>query len=537
VSGLPLLLRIDNVDRLPDGGPVNFELDRRGIDIGRDPYLDWTLPDPERFISGKHCELRYRDGGYWLHDVSTNGTTINGRGGRLTEPYRLQDGDRVHIGNYIISVELKGEGAEPPTPQMSRSHAGGNIWDDVPDAAAAVDRRDFAARARSEPGVPRAPAELPEEDISWSIGELTEGASEGDDPWNAPPASSGTPAGDGWDWTPSPAPDAQGAVAPPERRGVRPEGAAPDQISVSKAPESGPQASPSTAAQPVPLDPFAGSDYPRPGRGTDPVAARSDDHPANGPAPADPLGSGGDPATAGHAAPAHGRPAEPALPRDDARAAPAGLASQWAGGAPAAGASTEAHPPGRGGGFIAAFERGAGLPAGAVANRTDDALAEELGALFRLVTQHLQAMLAARAETKSAMRSADRTMIAALENNPLKFSPTPEEALRIMFGAGTRSYLDARAAIESSFGDLQRHQVQTFGAMQQALQALVDDLDPSTIEAATPEDGGLAGMVGSRRAKLWNTYVERFRAKSGRHERGMVDAFMLLFAEMYDRQR
>ena len=59
---------------LPDGGPVTFELDRRGIDIGRDPYLDWTLPDPERFISGKHCEIRYRDGGYWLHDVSTNGT-------------------------------------------------------------------------------------------------------------------------------------------------------------------------------------------------------------------------------------------------------------------------------------------------------------------------------------------------------------------------------------------------------------------------------------------------------------------------------
>ena len=38
------------------------------------PHLDWTLPDPTRFISGKHCEVRYRDGGYWLHDVSTNGT-------------------------------------------------------------------------------------------------------------------------------------------------------------------------------------------------------------------------------------------------------------------------------------------------------------------------------------------------------------------------------------------------------------------------------------------------------------------------------
>ena len=108
---MPLLLRIENMDTLPDGGPVRYELDRRGLDIGRDPYLDWTLPDPERFISGKHCEIRYRDGGYWLHDVSTNGTSVNGRGGRLTEPHRLQDGDRIHIGQYIIAVELSGASA------------------------------------------------------------------------------------------------------------------------------------------------------------------------------------------------------------------------------------------------------------------------------------------------------------------------------------------------------------------------------------------------------------------------------------------
>jgi type VI secretion system protein ImpI len=109
--------------------------------------------------------------------------------------------------------------------------------------------------------------------------------------------------------------------------------------------------------------------------------------------------------------------------------------------------------------------------------------------------------------------------------------------MRIMFGPKSRSYLDARATVESSFGDLPRHQVQTFGARQAALRALIEDLDPKSIEVATPEEGGLAGIVSSRRAKLWDTYVERFRAKSGRHERGMVDAFMLSFAEMYDRQR
>jgi type VI secretion system protein ImpI len=187
--------------------------------------------------------------------------------------------------------------------------------------------------------------------------------------------------------------------------------------------------------------------------------------------------------------------------------------------------------------WVAAFERGAGLPAGAVQRpQGDDALAEELGQLFRLVTENLKAMLSARDETKNAMRSSQRTMIQALENNPLKFSPTPEDAMRIMFGEKVRSYLDARQTLEASFGDLKTHQMKTFTAMQQALQALIEDLSPEKISEATSSDGGLAGLVSSRRAKLWDIYAERFSAKAGRHERGMIDAFMILFAEMYDRQ-
>ena len=85
---------------------------RRGLDIGRDKHLDWTLPDPSRTISGKHCEVRYRDGGYWLYDVSTNGTYLDGQDGRLKAPHRLRNGDRVIIGQYIIGVSVEGE-AEP----------------------------------------------------------------------------------------------------------------------------------------------------------------------------------------------------------------------------------------------------------------------------------------------------------------------------------------------------------------------------------------------------------------------------------------
>src|ERR1700733_278168 len=110
-----LTLKIDNETSLPDGGPLSVTVSgKRGIDIGRDQHLDWTLPDPTRYISSKHCEVRYTEGAYWLYDVSTNGTMLYGVEGRLKGPHQLRDGDRLVIGNYIIAVSLDGEEAAAP---------------------------------------------------------------------------------------------------------------------------------------------------------------------------------------------------------------------------------------------------------------------------------------------------------------------------------------------------------------------------------------------------------------------------------------
>src|SRR5215813_5082105 len=109
---MTLRLSIENVDRLPDGGPIRIEVKGRGLDLGRDSHLDWTLPDPSRSISGKHCEVRYREGGYWLYDVSTNGTFLNGNDHRMQAPHRLRSGDRFVIGHYIIGALVDGEEAQ-----------------------------------------------------------------------------------------------------------------------------------------------------------------------------------------------------------------------------------------------------------------------------------------------------------------------------------------------------------------------------------------------------------------------------------------
>jgi type VI secretion system protein ImpI len=73
--------------------------------------------------------------------------------------------------------------------------------------------------------------------------------------------------------------------------------------------------------------------------------------------------------------------------------------------------------------------------------------------------------------------------------------------------------------------------------MQNALRLLLDDLDPDTIADADEGDRGLAGLLGSRKARLWDVYATRWDALASQHEDGMVDAFLIFFADCYDRGR
>lgn len=103
-------LQINNVDALPAGTSTSYAARDRGFEIGRDG-CDWTLSDPDKFISGRHCEVRYEAGAFWLHDISRNGTFINGSSQRMTNPHRLGDGDRMLIGRYVVLVSIDEERA------------------------------------------------------------------------------------------------------------------------------------------------------------------------------------------------------------------------------------------------------------------------------------------------------------------------------------------------------------------------------------------------------------------------------------------
>ena len=75
---MSLVLTVISYRHQPMAQPLSQRFESPNITVGRSPDNDWTLPDPSRFISGKHCEVRWHDGAYWLHDISTNGTFLYG---------------------------------------------------------------------------------------------------------------------------------------------------------------------------------------------------------------------------------------------------------------------------------------------------------------------------------------------------------------------------------------------------------------------------------------------------------------------------
>ena len=79
-----------------------------GGTIGRGTDNAWILPDPERYLSGKHVRIDFRAGTYVLVDTSSNGTYINGAQVPLGKyhDYVLRDGDFVRLGEYELLVSI-----------------------------------------------------------------------------------------------------------------------------------------------------------------------------------------------------------------------------------------------------------------------------------------------------------------------------------------------------------------------------------------------------------------------------------------------
>ena len=116
---MTLRLRVVSDQRrsLADRGSAVFSVE--GGTIGRSADNDWVLPDPARYVSAHHARVQFREGHFYLQDVSTNGVYVNDDmeplAKRGSSGYRLVNGDVLRIGEYHIVAALESQraGAAP----------------------------------------------------------------------------------------------------------------------------------------------------------------------------------------------------------------------------------------------------------------------------------------------------------------------------------------------------------------------------------------------------------------------------------------
>ena len=470
-----------SVLRCPDAVPPETRQFNGGeFSIGRGVDNDWTMPDPDRTLSRKHCVLAFRSGGWQLADVSANGTFLNREAEAVGQGAvrDLRDGDRVRLGAYEIEVRINedaawqgggGRAADPfgddpfaaarpppgPSPGFERDPllgSGGGFGtpsmtlpDDFgapPPSGAAFDDAGFRGATQSDHApalgqafrVPAPPDKIDFDD--WDL-DLSKPAGGGVPPArpSAAPAPVAVVAKSLDDWDIDLSPTAQAIAAPAEP---------PPSMASPKAPV------PVLAAH---EDPFAEPE--RDGVSPEPVL-----------------------------------PPLPVLARSPAAAAEPAFAAPAAAAVPAPAMAV-------GDDLLAAFLRGAGMedarPADAVVAM------ERLGAAFRAVVGGLRQTLIARAAIKGEFRI-EQTMIRARGNNPLKFSAGDDDALAALLGAGRRTEMTPAAAVAEALDDIRLHELASMAAMQTAVRAMVERFDPAPLRAEGDKSGGLLGAQKRARA-------------------------------------
>jgi type VI secretion system protein len=461
--------------------PMSATFDQQGGSIGRRQENDWVLPDPERFISGRHALVDFSDGAFYLTDISSNGVFLNRSTTPLGKDNRiaLQDGDIISIGDYEISVTL---------PPVKVEVTPAKDLDSLDDPFALLVEQQAGQSLDQEPPTPSAGSEVSEpvyhldepepsdlliEQPSESMAQ--EPLSQADHTpdlnafFNQP-----TPIPEDWDLEdesaaakPSPVviPDTSPEILPPSE----------EQPLSAYEPPSRPQ------EEPVPK-PLAQESIPRPG-----PKVR---------------------ASSGKITP------QPVL--DRSRSAPP--------------------PVGDEAGLRQALADGMGLSESYFEDLPMSDLLHNIGKVLRASVEGSMSILRARAQMKGEFRMT-QTMIQPVENNPLKFSINTEDALRHIINPSPNSgYLPPLNAIEEAHEDIEAHMMAVMVGMQAALQVVLQRFKPEILEKRLGQSVLLEKLPLYRHAKTWDLFTELYSEIANEAEDDFHQLFGRTFSQAYEEQ-
>ena len=574
-----ITLTIISYNGAPVSRAASATFDELGGTIGRADNNQLVLEDPDRTISRVHAQIVFRSGGYAVLDRGSNPIQVNGRDVGSGREAPLAEGDRLQIGGYVLSVQralaaapgasddpfaglLAPAGPQAPSaPSVARPAAG------MADPLAAFG---FDARPAAPPGAyPRAGSPP-----AAAIG----GIPEDWDPFAPDPAASsasspGRPgAGDRGGFGLDIGGAAPAALIPGLSASGPGDGDSLDSLFGLKPGAGGDPLAHSALANPAAKPNMAASQDPLQSLNMAPKASAAtvadDFSDLHLPFSAPPLVEARKPAVPPPAAAPPQRPLSAAVmswddPGSDGRTVirPSARGGESVAAAPLAVAPllrpppTEAAPPAamvpvpperpslpktppvaaagpaanaESAALLAAFREGLATPEVQIEALTPD-LMRLIGQLVHESAKGTVELLVARAALKREVR-AEATMIVARENNPLKFSPTAEAALKHLLAPPTRGFMAAAPAMRDAYDDLRAHQFGFIAGMRAALEGVLERFDPAVLEARLTQRSVLESLLpGSRKARMWEVFIEHYEQISN----DASDDFHTLFGKAF----
>lgn len=568
-----ILIQVTSHDGLPPPAPIRAEFNELGGNIGREVGNALVLPDPKRHISRTHACISLRADRYVLRDMGSampvyiNGTAV-GNGREAT----LADGDEIRIGPYTMSVSYRDAFTvtrPAPAPAATTSaqadplamfgeSAGSNPFADLlaPAPKAALS----TARAASE-GTSSAPTHpLPDDfdpfaspvspaDAQRAKATLPDNLELGLGPAAVPPSIDmlfdlkpdltpetfppGNPLAE-----PLRAPDAAQSLDPLVVLGVvrsPPRPGAPQRDDVSElhaAFDVRPGISDrAVRAAVVDTSAAAAKDAAAPSSEPHGVVlswetTQRDAHASGFTATLIPSPQAAPPS---HDVSHAGVAVQPRVAVHD---------SVQRGGAAAASTQSSADTSAvvERDTLLQAFLAGAGVTDIELRGELTPELMQQWGQLLRAATQGTLDLLMARALTKREVR-ADMTMIAAQENNPLKFSPNVDVALAHLLAPQGRGFMTPLQALCDAYNDLRAHQFGFMAGMRAALADVLERFDPKQLEQRLAQKSMIDSVLPmNRKAKLWDLYMEFYQDISTEAEDDFHALFGKEFLRAYEAQ-
>lgn len=182
------------------------------------------------------------------------------------------------------------------------------------------------------------------------------------------------------------------------------------------------------------------------------------------------------------------------------------------------------------------FLRGAELESLGVGDSMTSESFYIIGKIMRASIQGTMDVLIGRAKIKNEMHL-DVTTIKPIENNPVKFSVTVDEAMKKLLTPQNAGYLQAEEAIEEAFDDIRAHQVSVISGMQTALLEVLKRFDPQKLEQRLQKQSPLSASIPiHKQAKLWRLFEHLYDDIEREASDNFYHLFGEAFAESYEQQ-